>query len=30
MAKGNMVLLKGARNQGKSTLALSTIEQFVK
>jgi F0F1-type ATP synthase alpha subunit len=26
MAKGNMVLLKGARNQGKSTLALSTIE----
>jgi|688.fasta_scaffold320736_1 serine kinase of HPr protein (carbohydrate metabolism regulator) len=29
MAKGNLILMKGNRNQGKSTVALSTVKQFV-
>lgn len=29
MAKGNLIVLKGKRNQGKSTLACSAIKQFV-
>jgi hypothetical protein len=29
MAKGNLIVLKGQRNQGKSMLALSTIKQFI-
>ena len=29
MAKGNLILMKGNRKQGKSTVALSTVKQFV-
>lgn len=29
MAKGNFIIFKGHRNQGKSTVALSAIQRFV-
>lgn len=29
MAKGNFIVFKGHRNQGKSTVALSAIQRFV-
>lgn len=30
MTKGNLILLKGRRNEGKSTLAVQTVNQFVR
>jgi F0F1-type ATP synthase alpha subunit len=30
MAKGNLIIFKGERNQGKTSVAASTIKQFIK